>query len=250
MTRSRLGSLVLWLVIAGLTLGLPISRWLEDREEEKSRRTFEVDVGHAAMARVSDLPTARLISVRADRPGSACGWVELSPEIGAVPFSAHGPSYAGDDILVSVPRVDVTDPIAWVREIFTKQLNTMVCDRPYARDEQFPTPANAHRDPRVDGPVLALWDDEGSDWAVIPARNVGYVGVRRQVGGGATVSPIFPDRSTAEIWTLTDGAALARRLDARGAESMRQFEACLNRYEHSDPARRICFTPSEPAATS
>jgi hypothetical protein len=231
-------------------IGRPISQWLDDREEERVRRAFEDEAGRAAMASVSDLPAARLISIRADRPGSACGWIELTPEIGAVPFSASGPSFDGDDILVSVPRVDVTDPLAWIHEIFTKQLITRLCDRPYARDEQLPTPANAHRDPRVDGPVLALWEDEDSDWAVIPARSFGYVGVRRQVGGGATVSPIFPDRAAAELWTRTNGAALAQRLDAQGAERMRLFEACLDSYEPDDIARRVCFTPAAPAATS
>lgn len=250
MTRDRLGNLVLWVITAALVISLPVSRWFEGREEERVRLAFEDEAGRAAMAVVSDLPTARLISVQADRTRSACGWIELNPEIGAVPFRAMAPVEENDDILVTVPRLDVTDPAAWAREAFSKQLNSVLCGGRYARDEQLPTPPNAHRDPRVDGPVLALWDKGGPEWAVIPVRGAGYLALRRQVGGGATMSPVFPDRVAAELWTRTDGAALARSRDAQGAERMRRFDACLERYESGDPSRRACFSPAEPAATS
>jgi len=248
--RSRLGNQVLWVTVAALAIGLPAYRWLEDREEERVRLAFEDAAGRAAIATVSDLPTARLISIQADRTGSACGWIELSPEIGAVPFRALAPVEETTDILGVWSRLDETEPVAWSQEVFSKQLNTLQCGRRHARGEQLPTPSNANRIPQVDQPVLALWDERGPVWAVIPALGVGYVALRRQVGGGATVSPVFSNSLSAELWTRSDGAALARSRDAQGAERMRQFEACVNRYERDDAARRTCFTPAEPAATS
>ena len=236
--RAReLGVSALFVLLMAGGLGY---RWLEDHRAERDRLDFEAAAGAAALKTVDDLTGARLISVRADRNGKACGWMRLTPDVGSVPFRVLGPVAEGDPLLVVVPRLDIADPGAWADAAFSKALTMVICENRGREAGLPPPPADAHLAPEADRPLEALWDHPGPEWAVFPVGDAGYVAMSRKVGGGATRSPVFRTRSEAEQWTRGEGAALARENDRRGREGLRQLDACLERHPVGDPASRSC----------
>lgn len=213
-------------------------KWFDQRHDEKARQQFQSAVNRAVMAQLSDLPTARVVSVSGDN-GRACGWVYLAPEIGAVPFHALDSVDDPGDIFVSIPRLDATDPQEWVLAAYAKQLNLVVCDR-RSRPPPPAAPVNAHQDHRVDRPIRALWDSSRPEWAIVPAPSGGYIALRRKVGGGATLSPVFTEHHKAHDWTLAEGAELARHQDAEGRQRLDALDACLARHAVGSPERKLC----------
>ncbi len=240
MKRRKLGDLA-WVFFAAVAVAVPVARWMEDRSEARERRAFEAAADQVALQQVADLPGARLVAVRADRPGGrACGWIHLTPGVGSVPFQVLGPAEQGQTLLAIVPRLDAVDPGEWADAAFSKALTLAVCDDE-GREGGLPAPPpDAHDAPQADGPLRALWDRPGPLWAVFPVRDAGYVAMSRKVGGGATRSPVFPTRGEAEQWTRAEGAELARENDRRGRERLRQPDACRERHPAGDPARRAC----------
>lgn len=239
MNRDQISNWALAL-IATLALGLVVSGWLDDWAEARSRRVFEAEARRAVLEKVSDLPDARLVSIRVDREGEmACGWMHLTSEVGSVPFMVMSIG-DGDRLLSLAPRLDLSDPAARADHAFTKHMVLSICGEERRWGGLPDPPPDAHWEPAVDQPLRALWDEPGQDWAVIPVGDAGYIALRRKVGGGATRSPVFADRREAVSWTRGEGALLARKDDRRGAERLRQLDACLERHAADDPAALSC----------
>lgn len=216
------------------------ARQAADRQrDEASRLQIEADIRREVLAQASDLPDARILSFQSDGPASAvrvCGWVYLSAHAGAAPFHAIASGDPGRAPFVSLPRTDATDPQEWALEVFRKQLNLLLCDGRYAP----PAPAEAPQPTLADRLVGALWEPGIRDWAIISPPSGGYLALRRRVGGGATVSPVFAEYGLAEAWTRQEGADLARQQDEEGRKRLDALDACLERRPVGDPERENC----------
>ena len=245
---DRWKNLVFPFVVAVILVGFQGWQWLERHREEQARKDFESAASLAVMATLTDVPTARVISINADR-GRACGWVYLTPTIGAVPFTATSSFDDPADIDAFVPRLDVTDPDEWVQWAFAKQLNLVICEDSPTRDSLPPAPTEAHINAEVDRPIHALWDRNPPEWAIVPIPPGGFVALRREAGGGATTSPVFADRDEARQWTLGEGRALALARDTEGRKRMAKFDACLDKAANK-PRGRHALGPNQGLGTS
>lgn len=233
-----------WAVIALLmtvVIALQGKQVVDRRRDEAARVQFEADVRREVLAQASDLPDARIISFQADATASAdraCGWVYLSSHVGAAPFHAMATNDPSGDRnpFVSLPRIDATDPQEWALETFKKHLNLHLCDRRLAPA----TPDEAPQPTLADRLVSSLWEPGAREWAIISPPSGGYLALRRRVGGGATLSPVFVEHGLAEAWTRNEGADLARRQDEEGRKHLDAFEACLDRHPVGDPERKNC----------
>lgn len=212
------------LVLFTLALSLTVARCVEDRETERRRSAFEAEARQAVMAEAGDLPEARLISIKSSRyVERACGWAQLSPSVGAVPFLVMGSRTESKSALVFLPRLDASEPAVWAEAMFDKELVLQFCidgDRP-------PTPENVHRAPVADAAVRSLWSRNGSRWATLPLSDGGFIALGRGAGNRLFISPAFSDQADARRWASIEGAEAMRR-------------ACLERRRPNDAAARRC----------
>lgn len=200
----------------------------------------------AAVAAAPDPKTARVVSIAVHGvptiPG-ACGWISLGGQDGVVPFDvmadAFHPEDANED-LVTVPRLFRGDYAARLRAAFDETLIKVNCD---IGDRLPPAPANATTLPEIDAELLRLWrPSPGIDWAVVPAiGEPGFAAVRRRIGGGAVISPLFKSRAEVRQWIFEKGNGLALEADRRGRARMDAWDACYARHpDRKDPAREHC----------
>lgn len=238
-----------------ILIGVQGYQWFEDRNRDRAsteaRTAFEKAVWNKAASITSDLGGARVISVNAYNETAACGWIHLNNEIGSVPFRASGSFNSKLDVSVLIPRLDATTPDDWAIAAFIKQLTFATCDLGVGTPRLPTAPSDAHRAPGVDEPIRALWGRNPPEWAVVPYPTGGFIAMRRHVGGGATISPVFLMQSDVLKWMGNEGAERARIEDTQGRERMRLFEECLARYSPDSPNRDGCFNESVArAATS
>lgn len=200
----------------------------------------------AAVAAAPDPEAARVLSVTVHGvptiPG-ACGWIALGGQDGVVPFDVMADASHPEDAkadLVTVPRLFRGDYAARLRAAFDQTLIKVNCD---IGDRLPAVPAGATTLPGVDAELLRLWrPSPGIDWAVVPAiGEPGFAAVRRRIGGGAVISPLFKSRDEVRQWIFERGNAVALEADRRGQARMDAWNACYARHpDPRDPAREHC----------
>tara|TARA_R110002167_G_scaffold26292_1_gene90616 strand:- start:846 stop:1562 length:717 start_codon:yes stop_codon:yes gene_type:complete len=238
MTHRNIGAIKYKVAAAAIVLAyigcFVGNHWLEARSERQATLQWAAEAGAAVVAQAPDPQIARVISLQArDSGATACGWVDLGAGSGIVPFAVL--AVQSPYVVLPVQSQDSTE--AWVNAAFEKQLVLQFCQ---ARDRPA-TPPNVTGDPRVEGPLKALWSERGPDWAIIPVpQGGGYVAVARRTGGGATISPVMDTVTQAHAWSLGEGRAYAEAQNAKRRARMAASRACLSRHPQGDPEREHC----------
>jgi len=174
---------------------------------------------------LEDPSHARVISISTNTVlERACGWVDLGPPKGVALFEVDGRlGHAEANVTVSGSAGgSVSDR---VEGVYDTELSRLSCARAHVLP---PTPVGFALPQAAATEVDRLCGDNPIRWAIFqPPDEVQWMGIRRRVGGGFIMTPMFLSRAETQSWIRAEGDALADEEQAKGKAAMARNGACL-----------------------